>query len=95
LRDIEACLRAQKNKLYHIGNPWRYIEKHSSQRQQGSRLANLRRLCSSSYRYCSEPLQRRRFWCRTGRNRLRTRFHHDRSQLIDFSLGPFSVHQSR
>ena len=44
LRDIEACLRAQKSKLYHMGIRGTVSRNNSGQCQQGPRLAHLRRL---------------------------------------------------
>jgi hypothetical protein len=56
LRDIEACLRAQSSKLYHLGFRGT-IARHLGQCQRGARLANLCRLVGIARRlYADDPL---------------------------------------
>jgi len=51
LRDIEACLLAQSNKLYHMGFFSRADPPfHAGRRERNSRLANLRRVRSAANR---------------------------------------------
>ena len=44
LRDIEACLRAQSAKLYHMGIRGRGVAQHAGRCQRSARLAHLLRL---------------------------------------------------
>ena len=59
-----------------------------------SRLAYLRRLCTSINSYCTTIICQRRHRCRTGRNGLCIGFHHNRFVSFAFSLGPVSRKES-
>src|SRR5918996_6638088 len=70
LRDIEACLRAQSSKLYHLGIRG---AQHPGQRQCNSRLAHLLRLRTELDRNGAKAVRQRTFWSRSERYRLRSR----------------------
>ena len=59
LRDIEACLRAQKDKLYHMGYPGQRFQKRRGRRERTLRLAYLGRSRSGIDSHRSPPVCRR------------------------------------
>ena len=58
LRDIEACLRAQNAKLYHMGIRGTRLARHPGRCQREARLAHLRRLRRRFDRHRPAPLRR-------------------------------------
>src|SRR3972149_44203 len=76
----------------------RWIPQHgrsqyACQCQSATRLADLRRLCSSIDRSCEEVVPTRRHRFRVRANRLRLRFHHHRSLFVVVSVGQVSPSQ--
>ncbi len=95
LRDIEACLRAQQGKLYHMG-----IRGTVSR----NTLANANKVrdwriyadfAQTLIQHCPPIIHRRRFRHRTGKHGLCFGFHHHRSLPERFPMGVFSKNQSR
>ena len=91
LRDIEACLRATPQKLYHMGlrssvspTPW----------PTPIRFANLRRLCSYPHPRGTQPLGGGTLWYRTQPDHLRARCNHHRPMPIIFPWAQFRRHKS-
>ena len=78
LRDIQACLRAAKQKTYHMGIRGK-ISRNT--------LAHLRRLCSDTHQESQITLCRRFIWHRAGTNHLRAGCHNHRSLPISLSVG--------
>ena len=70
-----------------------HFAEQSLQCQQRSRLANLRRLRIHPNRPREEALRRPAARHRSRRNRLRTRFNHDRFMFNDVPLGDVSIDQ--
>ena len=68
-----------KEKAIPHGHQGTSVPKHFGQCQQESRLAHIRRPCSSSYPACSQTLPKRRFRSRTGQHSICTGCHHHRS----------------
>src|ERR1017187_5584910 len=66
LRDIEACLRAQQPKLYHMGFRGQ-VSQYLGTRQRASRLADLRRCSSVSEWHRPRPRAGRTFLIRVPR----------------------------
>ena len=64
LRDIEACLRAQAPKLYHLGFRASDLSQHAGQRERGARLADLCRLRAASDRHRAQAVYQRTLWRR-------------------------------
>ncbi len=93
LRDIEACLRAQRNKLYHMGIRGSGLAQHAGRCQRAARLAHLRRLRPSADPDCTPALCRRGLRRRSRQHRLRTRCHDHRSVPVALSLGAVPPHQ--
>ena len=75
-----------KETLSH-GHSEQCISKHIIQRQQSTRLANLRRLCSIPHPYSPQVVRKRRFRRRTESDRLRTRFDNYRPLFIRVPVG--------
>ena len=86
--------RTTEKTLSH-GHSEQCVSQHNVQRQQSTRLANLRRLCSIPYPFSPQDVCKRRFRCRTRSDRLRTRCDNHRSLFIDVPLGKISQHKSR
>ena len=91
-RSVPSC--PTKQTLPH-GYTGQGFSKHLSQCKQDAQLANLRRLRTAFNLHGKRTICQRRFWCRTRRDRLRTRLHNHRSQLISIPLGLFSSSQGR
>ena len=89
LRDIEACLRSRKEKLYHLGIRGRVSRSTLCRGKRKTRLANVCRLLSNSDFSSTLPLCRWRLRRRTQRNRLRFGFHYYRPLPVAFPLGIF------
>lgn len=85
--------RTTEQTLSH-GHSEQCVSKHIGPRQQSTRLAHLRGLCSIPYQYSPQAGRKRRFWCRTRSDSLRTRCHNHRSLFISVPLGQISQHQS-
>jgi len=92
LRDIEACLRAQQPKLYHMGFRG---QEHVGTRQRTPRLADLRRFRPSLDCRRSRPLPWRIFWSGTVRDRVCPRLDDHRFVSVAFPLGKISPPQER
>ena len=87
LRDIQACLRAAKQKTYHMGIRGKDFPQHTGPCQSDKRLAHLRRLCSDTHQESQITLCRRFIWHRAGTNHLRAGCHNHRSLPISLSVG--------
>ena len=93
LRDIEACLRAQNNKLYHMGirsKISRSTLADANEQRNWSIHADFSPIADQD---CTSSLCGRRFRNRTRQYRLRSRRIHDRSLPISFPLGFVPLHQ--
>ena len=93
LRDIEACLRAQSSKLYHLG--FRRRTQHLGQCQRGARLADLCRLRTTPDQHRAAPLCERSAGTGPRRDRLCVGFYHHRSLPLGVPLGAVPIHQGR
>ena len=69
------------------------ISKHIGQCQQGTRLADLCRVCPVAYQYCPSIVYRRRLWRGTRSNCLCSGFHHNRSLFVSVPMGQVSSNQ--
>jgi hypothetical protein len=94
LRDIEACLRVQSSKLYHLGF-------RSSIARNTLANANATRdwriycdFAQSLIGTAQATLRRRGARARSQGHRLRARCHHDRSVSLGLSLGAVPLDQS-
>ena len=87
LRDIEACLRAQSNKLYHMGIRSKVSRRHPGGSERDAGLAHLRRFCPSSDRHRQETLPEGTVGSGTSKHGLRPGCNDDRSVPVHFSLG--------
>ena len=92
LRDIEACLRSQAEKLYHMGIR-RGRAQHARERQRDPRLADLRRLRPALDRYRPEALRRRTVRRRPDEHRVCARLDDHRLVLVAVPVGAVSNHQ--
>jgi len=77
---------AEEQALSH-GDPLFDFSQQFGQRQQGQRLAYLRRSCLLSYTYCAKTLCEREFWPGTGKHRLRSGRNHHRSVPVHVPVG--------
>lgn len=66
-----------------------------SQSQRKSRLAYLRRFCTSVNSFCQKLIRKRRFWFKARRNFLRFRRNNNRSMPIFIPLGKIQNNQGR
>ena len=94
LRDIEACLRAQQPKLYHMGFRGQ-VSQYLGTRQRASRLADLRRVRSDSDCHRRRPLPRRTFRSGVVRVRECPGLHNHRFMPGAFSVGKIPPPQER
>ena len=87
LRDIEACLRAQCSKLYHLGIR-ATVARNTLANANATR--DWRIYCDFAHSLIGDgatALCQRALWSRSERHRLRPRCHHDRSVPVGVSLG--------
>ena len=78
LRDLEACLNAQSNKLYHMGirsKVARCTLAETNEKRDWRIYADFTQLLDTD---CTSPLFRRESWARIRQHRLRTRCCYDR-----------------
>ncbi len=94
LRDIEACLRAQYSKLYHMGIRGACLARHARRCQRETRLAQLRRLRPNPDRHRPAPVGRGQLRRRSRGYRPCARRHHHRSLSTALPLGPVPAQQS-
>jgi Domain of unknown function (DUF4372) len=94
LRDIEACLRAQASKLYHLGIRSTVARNTLANANATRDWAYLLRLRPESDSHGTAALCQRTLWSRAQRNRLRIGCHHHRFVSVGVSLGAVSVDQS-
>ena len=95
LHDIEACLRAQSSKLYHMGIPGGVSRKYTLQRQQGARLAHLRRFRPIPDPSCTSLVCRRGLSSGSGQHCICTGFINNRPVPVSLSLGAVPFNQIR
>ncbi len=93
LRDIEACLKVQSNKLYHMGIRSKVAHSTVSRCKRKTRLADLCRFCSISNTNCLPTLCQRSSWTRTTQHHLCTQCHNHRSLPVSLPLGSLSESQ--
>ena len=93
LRDIEACLRVAKPKLYHIGHSWQSLPEYPCPCQSSTGLAYLRRLRSGSCRHRTTAVRQREFRCGLGAIGVCAGFYHHRPLPFTVSLGQVSYSQ--
>jgi hypothetical protein len=94
LRDIQACLRGQSSKLYHLGIRGSIARNTLANAIRHTRLAHLRKFCSAADSPRARLVCERALWGGSGRDRLRARCHDDRSVSVGLSLGTVSFRQS-
>ena len=87
LRDIEASLRAQSAKLYHLGIRGNVARNTLAKRQCDARLAYLRELRRAVDWYRARLVCRGTLRCGSGRDGLRTRCDDHRFVLVGISVG--------
>ena len=77
------------------GHTGQSISQYALQRQYGSRLAHIRRLCSSANSRSKETLRQPQFRAGVGTNSLCIGCHHNRFMSFSFSLGSISKTKRR
>ena len=92
LRDIESCLRAQNNKLYHMGMR-SIISRSTLADANEQRNWRIHAEFAPSLIKIARPLRRRRSKYRARQYRLRSRRIHDRSLPFPFPMGVVPLHQ--
>ena len=90
LRDIEACLRAQNNKLYHMGIRSK-ISRSTLADANEQRNWSIHADFAQSLIKIARPLRSKRSKYRARQYRLRSRRIHDRS--FPFPMGVVPLHQ--
>ena len=95
LREIEACLRSMRSKLYHMGIRSTITRNTLANANRNRNCRNLCRLRTDANQYCSKALTKRERWCRVERNSLRTRLYYYRSMSGTVSLGHIQKTQRR
>lgn len=93
LRDIETCLRAAGEKLYHMGMRSKVSRNTLAHAQRGARLENLPRLCPGADPKRQRTLPGRASRGATRSNRLCLGFHYHRSLPVAIPLGQVSKAQ--
>ena len=93
LRDIEACLRAMRSKLFHMGHSLHGLPQQSVQCQREARLAHLCRVCPSAYRRSASPVHRRGPGSRPERDRLCLGLHDHPPVPLGLPLGALPPYQ--
>ena len=93
LRDIEACLRSQTERLYHMGIRGQISPQHPGQCERHAKPAHLRRVRSAPDPYCSQAVCRGALRGRFGEHRLRAGLDDDRSVVVAVPMGAVSLDQ--
>ena len=87
LCDIEVCLRAHRDKLYHMGIRGGMSTQHPGQRESAPGLAHLRRIRAGHDSHRPPPVCRRGPGARSRQHRLRTGRIHRRPVPVGLSMG--------
>jgi len=94
LQDIEAYLRAQKSKLYHMGIRSTVSRNTVGKCQPNPRSAHIRRICPNFDPNCTKTVNQRRLRLRIRKYCVRAGLFYHRPFSKCISLGPFPAYQS-